>query len=117
MPEPTRTPYRSAADSGTRAAAISTHVLDTERGAPASGVRVDLFRGATLVSSAETDHDGRVARLADPPLRRGTYRLVFHVGGPFVSRLEVAFAVADPDRHYHIPLLVSPYACTVYRGS
>jgi 5-hydroxyisourate hydrolase len=116
MPEPTRTSPQGAAGPGGRAA-ISTHVLDAGRGEPAAGVRVELFRGGALLSAAETDRDGRVAALAGAPLRRGTYRLVFHVAGSFISRLEIEFAVADPDRHYHIPLLVSPYACTTYRGS
>jgi len=96
---------------------ISTHVLDAGRGEPAAGVRVELYRDGTLVSAQETNTDGRIADLVRGPLTAGTYRLVFHVSSSFMTRLEVQFAVADTARHYHIPLLVSPYACTTYRGS
>jgi len=96
---------------------ISTHVLDTQRGAPAAGVRVELYRDGALLSSQETDADGRIPDLVRGPLAAGTYRLVFHVPSRLISRLEVELPVADAGRHYHIPLLVSPYACTIYRGS
>ena len=96
---------------------ISTHVLDTGRGAPASGVRVELYRNGSLLSAQETNADGRIADLVRGPLEPGTYRLVFHVPSAFFSRLEVQVNVADVRRHYHIPLLVSPFACTTYRGS
>lgn len=96
---------------------ISTHVLDTGRGEPARGVRVEIFRAATRLSAQETNQDGRIADLIGGPLQPGPYRLVFHLPSPFFSRLELEFTIADADRHYHIPLLVSPYACTVYRGS
>jgi len=99
------------------APSISTHVLDTERGEPARGVRVELYREGTLITAQETNADGRIADLVQGDLRPGTYRLVFHVASAFFSRLEVQFVVADAGRHYHIPLLVSPYACTTYRGS
>lgn len=102
---------------GARGPSISTHVLDAGRGEPAAGVRVELYRGGTLLSSAVTNADGRIPALVPGPLVRGTYRLVFAVPSSFISRLEVEFAVTDPDRHYHIPLLVSPFACTTYRGS
>jgi 5-hydroxyisourate hydrolase len=97
--------------------AISTHVLDTTAGAPARGVRVELYRQQVLLSAQETDDDGRIADLAGGPLQPGTYRLVFQVPSGFFSRVEVEFAVTDAGRRYHIPLLVSPYACTTYRGS
>ena len=96
---------------------ISTHVLDTGRGEPAAGVRVELYRDGALLSAQETNTDGRIADLVRGALQPGTYRLVFFVPSSFITRLEVQFAVADPRRHYHIPLLVSPYACTTYRGS
>jgi len=96
---------------------ISTHVLDTGRGQPAPGVRVELYREDALLSAQETNADGRIADLVRGPLTAGTYRLVFHVPSPFFTRLEVQLAVADAGRHYHIPLLVSPFACTTYRGS
>ncbi len=96
---------------------ISTHVLDTGRGLPARGVRVELYRQGQLVSAQETGDDGRIADLVQGPLQAGTYRLVFFVPSSFFSRLEVEFAVADPARHYHIPLIVAPYMCATYRGS
>ncbi len=96
---------------------ISTHVLDTERGEPARGVRVELYRKDALLSAQQTNHDGRIADLVQGPLEPGSYRLVFHLSSPFFSQLAVEFAVSDARRHYHIPLLVSPYGCTTYRGS
>ena len=95
---------------------ISTHVLDTELGQPAAGMQVALYRGQELVSLQETDEDGRVAELAQT-LEPGEYRLVFHVGGGFFEKVELTIAVADVHRHYHVPLLVSSYQCTTYRGS
>ena len=92
---------------------LSTHVLDTERGRPAAGVRVELFLGDELVGSGETDGDGRIARLAET--RPGTYRLVFHPASPFFRRVELELELDD--RHHHVPLLVSSYACATYRGS
>jgi 5-hydroxyisourate hydrolase len=92
---------------------ISTHVLDTAAGKPASGVRVELFRGDELVGSRETDGDGRIRELADVP--PGTYRLVFHPPSPFFRRVELEVEIGEG--HHHIPLLVSPYACATYRGS
>jgi 5-hydroxyisourate hydrolase len=98
-------------------ASISTHILDTERGVPAQGIRVELYQGSRLLSTQQTNTDGRITDFVRAPLQEGTYRLVFHVSSPFFSRLEVEFRVSDAGRHYHIPLLVSPYACTTYRGS
>ena len=92
---------------------ISTHVLDTERGRPAAGVRVELSRGGELVASAETDGDGR-ARLADE-LEPGLYRIAFAPPSPFFRRVELEVELGDG--HYHVPLLVSPYGCASYRGS
>lgn len=96
---------------------ISTHVLDTERGEPARGVRVELYRGGELVSAQETNDDGRVAELSAAPLEPGTYRLVFHPPSTFFRRVELELAVEDATRHYHVPLLVSSYSCATYRGS
>jgi len=96
---------------------VSTHVLDTERGAPARGVRVELYRAGRLLSAQQTDDDGRIADLVQSALEAGTYRLVFVAPSPFFSRLEVEFTVTDPGRHYHIPLLVAPFLCATYRGS
>ena len=95
-------------------ASVSTHVLDTGRGAPASGVHVELFRGDDLVGAGVTDSDGRIARLAEE-LEAGEYRIVFRPPSEFFAR--VALDVRLEDGHYHVPLLVSPYGCASYRGS
>jgi 5-hydroxyisourate hydrolase len=96
---------------------ISTHVLDTGRGKPAAGVTVELYRGESLLAAAQTDADGRIAELAPSSLESGTYRLVFHPPSEFFRRVELEIAVDDPQGHYHVPLLVSPYSCASYRGS
>jgi 5-hydroxyisourate hydrolase len=95
-------------------ASLSTHVLDTGSGNPASGVRVELRRGDETLTSQLTDGDGRVPSLADG-LEPGAYRLVFHPPSPFFRRVELELALEDG--HYHVPLLVSPYGCASYRGS
>ena len=114
---------------------LTTHVLDTTSGQPGAGLVVELFGiegGARrLLARLTTDADGRTAEplLAGTGLVRGTYELVFHVGGYFRSRgvtlpepafldqVPVRFGIADPSRHYHVPLLVSPYGYSTYRGS
>jgi len=108
---------------------ISTHVLDTSRGEPARGLPVSLERrdGAAWTSAGKgvTDSDGRIAALL-PDGRspeQGTYRLIFHTGGyfederSFYPEVIVEFSVHDPNSHYHVPLLLSPYGYTTYRGS
>jgi 5-hydroxyisourate hydrolase len=92
---------------------ISTHVLDTARGEPAAGVRIELFRDDELLALGETDADGRVSELAD--VEPGIYRLVFHPPSPFFRRVELELDIGEGD--YHVPLLVSPYGCATYRGS
>jgi 5-hydroxyisourate hydrolase len=92
---------------------ISTHVLDTARGGPAVGVRVELYRGDELVASRETDADGRIRELAE--VEPGVYRLVFHPPSPFFRRVELELDLGEGD--YHVPLLVSPFGCATYRGS
>jgi 5-hydroxyisourate hydrolase len=93
---------------------LSTHVLDTERGRPGSGVRVELFRGDERVAAGETDGDGRLAPLAEE-LEPGTYRLVFHPASPYFRRVELELELELG--HHHVPLLISSYSCTTYRGS
>jgi 5-hydroxyisourate hydrolase len=93
---------------------LSTHVLDVERGRPASGVRVELLRDGDKVGGGETDADGRIAELASS-LEPGEYHLVFTPQSPFFRRVELAIVLEDG--HYHVPLLVSSYSCTIYRGS
>ena len=95
-------------------ASLSTHILDTGAGRPASGVRVELLRGDEPVGAGETDGDGRIADLASG-LDPGDYRLVFYPPSPFFRRVELEIALEDG--HYHVPLLVSPYGCASYRGS
>lgn len=95
---------------------ISTHILDTEQGAPAAGVKVGLFRGEELISLQETDDDGRIAELGET-VDPGEYRLVFYVEGGFFEKVELTIAIQDPAAHYHVPLLISPFACVTYRGS
>jgi 5-hydroxyisourate hydrolase len=92
---------------------LSTHVLDTERGQPAAGVRVELYRGEELVGSGETDGDGRIRDLGEGG--PGRYRLVFHPPSPFFRRVELEVELGEG--HTHVPLLVSSYACASYRGS
>ena len=92
---------------------ISTHVLDVERGRPASGVRVELWQ-ENLVTAGETDGDGRIAQLAED-LEPGTYRVLFRPDTPFFKTVGVEVLLEDG--HYHVPLLVSSYGCTTYRGS
>ena len=92
---------------------LSTHVLDTGSGQPAAGVAVELAGPQGTVATAETDADGR-ARLADD-LAGGPYRLVFHPPSPFFTRVELQVELVEG--HYHVPLLVSAYACATYRGS
>ena len=92
---------------------ISTHVLDTARGEPAVGVRIELFRDDELLALGETDADGRVRELAD--VAPGIYRLVFHPPSPFFRRVELELDIGEGD--YHVPLLVSPFGCATYRGS
>jgi 5-hydroxyisourate hydrolase len=95
---------------------LSTHVLDTARGEPATGVLVELFQGEELVATGVTDSDGRISFAAD--LDPGTYRLVFHpASSAFFSRVEVEISIDEAGKNFHIPLLVSPYSCTTYRGS
>jgi 5-hydroxyisourate hydrolase len=93
---------------------VSTHVLDTASGRPADGVRVELRRGGDLVATGATDGDGRIRELA-AGLAAGDYTLVFHPPSPFFRRVELGIALEQG--HYHVPLLVSPYGCTSYRGS
>ncbi|MGE3270466.1 MAG: hydroxyisourate hydrolase [Chloroflexota bacterium] len=110
---------------------ISTHVLDNERGKPACGVRVTLERleGESVVTLTDlvTDADGRIADLLSPfPLEPAIYQISWDAGSyyrkrsgemPFVRVATVAFEITDIKRHYHIPLLMTRFACTTYRGS
>jgi 5-hydroxyisourate hydrolase len=109
---------------------ITTHVLDTSLGRPAAGVPVTLERqvgaGWKEISRGATDADGRLRHLLEPgTLAETVYRLTFETGAYFQSRkirglypqITIAFQVTDKDEHYHIPLLLSPYGYSTYRGS
>lgn len=117
-------------------AGLTTHVLDTTRGRPAGGVAIELHAlgadGArTLIASVTTNADGRT----DAPLigaaeaRAGAFELSFHVGAyfraqgaataepPFLDVVPIRFTIADPKAHYHVPLVVTPWSYSTYRGS
>ena len=104
---------------------ISTHVLDTERGQPATGVRVVLYRldvgtAPIRMTQALTDGDGRVHDLLERPLTAGDYRLEFdvaHEDASFFTKIAIDLRITDTGRSYHVPLLLAPYAVTTYRGS
>ncbi|MGK9270138.1 hydroxyisourate hydrolase [Williamsia muralis] len=105
---------------------LSTHVLDAVTGKPASGLTVILFDsdGAELVSST-TDSDGRIGSLVGGGLTEGVYRLLFDTGKWFADNhlegfypeVSITFSVTDTTRHHHVPLLLSPFAYSTYRGS
>jgi 5-hydroxyisourate hydrolase len=116
------------------AAGLSTHVLDTARGRPGAGVRIDVGRvqadgGVRPLKTLRTDPDGRAAVLDAKEMAAGTFVLTFHVAdyfraagvaaatAPYLDLVPVRFTVADPTAHYHVPLLVSPWSYTTYRGS
>jgi 5-hydroxyisourate hydrolase len=102
---------------------ISTHVLDTETGLPAAGIRVTLYRlvddGRPMrLTQALTDADGRVQDLLERPLSAGDYRLEFGLGrGGFFERVSLDLHITDATRSYHVPLLMAPFSVTTYRGS
>jgi 5-hydroxyisourate hydrolase len=105
---------------------VSTHVLDVERGISAAGVPVSLYRGRQQLSRASTNADGRISDLSHGSLDPGSYRIVFDVAAyfeshgrsvPFVQVVSLEFRIGEADSHYHVPLILSPYACTTYRGS
>jgi 2-oxo-4-hydroxy-4-carboxy-5-ureidoimidazoline decarboxylase len=114
---------------------LSTHVLDNVSGAPAAGVRISLYEiggsARGLLAETVTNADGRTDKplMGGGPLRVGTYELQFHVGDYFASRqvaladppfldiVPVRFSIAEPEGNYHVPLLVTPWSYSTYRGS
>ncbi|MEV6432714.1 hydroxyisourate hydrolase [Nocardia sp. NPDC051463] len=102
---------------------LSTHVLDAVRGVPAVGVAVALHAGPEGLDAGVTDADGRIGALGGP-LAAGTYRLVFDTGSyfalqqvdSFYPEVSVTFVITE-ERNYHVPLLLSPFAFSTYRGS
>ncbi len=113
---------------------LSTHVLDTAHGRPATGVRIDLYRiddDRHHLCSATTNDDGRCDEplLPENEFRAGEYELIFHVGDyftaigetlpepKFLDQVVIRFGISDESRHYHVPLLISPFGYSTYRGS
>jgi 5-hydroxyisourate hydrolase len=113
---------------------LTTHVLDTSAGCPSEGVQVELFDtepARNLLAEGRTNRDGRLdsALLEGEAFVGGEYELVFHAGDyfktqadgeatpNFLDRVVIRFHVSDPEQHYHVPLLLSPYSYTTYRGS
>lgn len=103
---------------------LSTHVLDATLGRPAAGVPVRLSRDGATLAEDVTDEDGRVRELG-AVTAAGAYRVTFDTGAYFAAvgqhgfypEVTIAFTVTDPAAHHHIPLLLSPYAYSTYRGS
>jgi 2-oxo-4-hydroxy-4-carboxy-5-ureidoimidazoline decarboxylase len=111
---------------------LSTHVLDTAQGHPAANMYLELFEvgssARSCVAAAMTDADGRAPLLAGAPLRIGTYELQFHVDAyysshgiaaakpPYLDIVPVRFAIAEPESHTHVPLIVTPWSHASYRG-
>ncbi|NBE99341.1 hydroxyisourate hydrolase [Nonomuraea sp. KC401] len=97
---------------------FSTHVLNAVTGLPAEGLRVRLEHGGRVLAEGRTDADGRISGW-EPGA--GVHRVVFDTGGylpeTFYPEVVIAFTVTDPARHHHVPLLLSPYAYSTYRGS
>lgn len=110
---------------------LTTHVLDTANGHPAAGLELELFRlegdERRLLKSTRTNDDGRTDEplLNEEEFGSGIYEIVFRVGGyfgghgepPFLDLVPLRFGVSDPEAHYHVPLLTSPWAYSTYRGS
>ena len=112
---------------------LTTHVLDTALGRPAAGLTIDLYRmsgGEERLATVTTNADGRIDRpiLEGEAFRAGVYELRFHAGDylragnrlpdpPFLDVVPIRFGIAAPEQHYHVPLLLSPYGYSTYRGS
>lgn len=114
---------------------LTTHVLDTHGGKPAAGVAIDLYKldggTRTLIKSATTNADGRIdgPLLAGEAFVAGVYELDFHAGDyfrargvvlpqpAFLDRITIRFGISDASAHYHVPLLVTPWSYSTYRGS
>ncbi len=102
---------------------ISTHVLDTANGRPAAGIKVHLFLSGELIGSGTTNQEGRLPALLPEgaTLKPGSYRILFEIGNyfpqGFYSEVSISFAVRDNATHHHVPLLISPFGYTTYRGS
>ena len=113
---------------------LTTHILDTANCCPADGVHIDLYRldgdARVHMTAMVTNDDGRTDTPIIPKgeLEAGTYELVFAIGDyfaggrpkvvhPFIDVVPIRFGISEPDQHYHVPLLASPYSFSTYRGS
>lgn len=108
---------------------VTSHVLDAAAGMPAAGVKVELAAavegGWSVVGTGVTDADGRVSGLGPERLEAGVYQVRFATGEYFAARsvatfypsVEITFEIADADQHYHVPVLLSPFGYSTYRGS
>ena len=105
---------------------LSTHVLDTARGLPAAGMKIELWSRdrSVLLKTVTTNSDGRTdgPLLVGDAMAAGAYELVFHVGDyfgerNFLDQVPVRFTISDAKAKYHVPLLVTPWAYSTYRGS
>ena len=108
---------------------LSTHVLDLVSGQPAAAMRLTLEHGAATLFKGTTDNDGRCPAIAHLVSGPAVYRLRFGVAAyfraagavlpnpPFLDEVTIEFGISDPDAHYHVPLLVTPFAYSTYRGS
>jgi 5-hydroxyisourate hydrolase len=115
---------------------LTTHVLDTSRGCPAEGIKIGLFRITAdydfiQIGDGETDSDGRLTKplLSGEDFSEGTYQLVFHatdylkvhfkkqVDNLFLGDIPIRFKISNATEHYHVPLLLSPFGYSTYRGS
>lgn len=105
---------------------LSTHVLDAVSGVPATGMTVILYNDdGESCGVGTTDDDGRIGQLNTDALSPGTYRICFDTGNwfkannieGFYPRIDITFSITDADRHYHVPVLLSPFAYSTYRGS
>ena len=110
---------------------LTTHVLDTARGVPAQGLKIEVFRGEALLRTVATNADGRVDGpiLEGEALSSGQYELRFHAGDYlrhtipglqeplFLDIIPIQFGISDATQHFHVPLLLSPFSYSTYRGS
>ncbi|MBB4685323.1 hydroxyisourate hydrolase [Amycolatopsis jiangsuensis] len=101
---------------------VTTHVLDTAAGKPAAGIAVRFEHEGRLLAEGVTDADGRIRDLGPDTLEPGVYRLVFDTAaylGPeaFFPEVTIAFRISDGTAHHHVPVLLSPFAYSTYRGS
>jgi 5-hydroxyisourate hydrolase len=102
-------------------AGITTHVLDTAKGKPAAGMRTVLTKDDALLFDGVTDADGRARVLEPERVESGTYRITFDTGAynaaGFFPEATIVFRIEDVKQHYHVPLLLSPFGYSTYRGS